>query len=77
MPFPNEDAYVGTVLNVAGVRPTYSARFVTHAGPWQTCNFLYLLVVHRVKATRQWEFQEMARRAMEECSSTDMAKDWV
>ncbi|XP_035223595.1 beta-1,3-galactosyltransferase 5-like [Stegodyphus dumicola] len=77
LPFPNEDAYVGTVLNVAGVRPTYSARFVTHAGPWQMCNFLYLFVVHHVKATRQWEFQEMAKRAMEECSSTDMAKDWV
>ncbi|KAF8777120.1 Beta-1 like protein [Argiope bruennichi] len=75
--FPNEDAFVGTVLNMAGVRPTYSARFVAHSAAWQMCNFLYLFVVHHVKPTRQFEFQKFASEAWEECSLSDMAHDWV
>ncbi|GBN71579.1 Beta-1,3-galactosyltransferase 4 [Araneus ventricosus] len=75
--FPNEDAFVGTVLNMAGIRPTYSARFVAHSAAWQMCNFLYLFVVHHVKPVRQFEFQKLADKAWEECSLTDMAHDWV
>ncbi|KAG8189421.1 hypothetical protein JTE90_020235 [Oedothorax gibbosus] len=69
--FPNEDAYVGAVLGYAGVRPTYSERFVTHSGTWQTCNFLYLFVIHRVSPVRQSEYREMAKKAFEECSNKD------
>lgn len=75
--FPNEDAFVGTVLNVAGVRPTYSARFAMHSGTWQTCNLLYLFVVHHVSPVRQSEYREMAKRAFGECSREDMSVDWV
>ncbi|CAL1284286.1 unnamed protein product [Larinioides sclopetarius] len=75
--FPNEDAFVGTVLNMAGIRPTYSARFVAHSAAWQMCNFLYLFVVHHVKPARQFEFQKLADKAWEECSLADMAHDWV
>lgn len=75
--FPNEDAYVGTVLHAAGVRPTYSARFITHSGPWQVCNYLYLFVIHGVKATRQKEHQDMANRAVDLCSMEHAIKDWV
>lgn len=75
--FPNEDAYVGTVLAHTGVRPTYSGRFVTHSGTWQTCNFLYLFVIHRVSPVRQSEFRGMAKKAFEECSRKDMSNDWV
>lgn len=75
--FPNEDAYVGTVLNAAGIRPTYSERFVTHPGPWQMCNFLYLFVVHKVKASRQEEYKGMANEALEKCSLDHIVKDWV
>ncbi|XP_054708136.1 beta-1,3-galactosyltransferase 5-like [Uloborus diversus] len=75
--FPNEDAYVGYVLNFARVRPTYSARFVTHNGPWQVCNFLYLFVVHHVKPSRQKEFQDMVDLARQKCPESDVARDWV
>lgn len=75
--FPNEDAFVGTVLNAAGVRPTYSERFVSHSGPWQTCNFLYLFVVHKVKPSRQNEYKDMANTAVERCSREHMVTDWV
>lgn len=75
--FPNEDAYVGAVLNAAGIRPTYSGRFVTQPGPWQTCNFLYLFVIHRVKASRQSEYVDIANKAVEQCSINNMVKDWV
>ncbi|GIY71496.1 beta-1,3-galactosyltransferase 4 [Caerostris darwini] len=76
-PFPNEDAYVGTVLYMVGVRPVYSARFVTHSETWQLCNFLYLFVIHHATPTRQFQFKDMAARAWKECSKEDMANDWV
>ncbi|GFW38474.1 beta-1,3-galactosyltransferase 1 [Trichonephila clavipes] len=75
-PFPNEDAFVGTVLHMAGVEPTFSARFVSHSDSWQKCNFLYVFVIHHVWLLRQFELDKMASEAWDECPRDQMVQSW-
>ncbi|CAN8009237.1 unnamed protein product, partial [Ixodes pacificus] len=48
-PFANEDAYVGSVLDKAGVVPQHSSRFSARTSSFWTCNLLYLVVIHDVQ----------------------------
>ncbi|KAL3205349.1 hypothetical protein MRX96_011245 [Rhipicephalus microplus] len=75
-PFANEDAYVGTVLSEAGVRPVQSYRFVSQpAGLW-TCNFLYVVVVHGVSADDHERFLSKVRNARDECRNVERDVGW-
>lgn len=64
-PFPNEDAFIGVLADDLGVRPVHSGRFTLSNSGWQLCNYLYLLVVHRVLPGQQTAMQ----------NSTLLAKD--
>ncbi|XP_023225803.1 beta-1,3-galactosyltransferase 1-like [Centruroides sculpturatus] len=69
-PFPNEDAFVGTVLRRRGVKPIHSSRFSISSGPWRVCNFLYIFVLHRIPAEYQRKMQALSDMALVECPFT-------
>ncbi|GFT04813.1 n-acetyllactosaminide beta-1,3-N-acetylglucosaminyltransferase 4 [Nephila pilipes] len=75
-PFPSEDVFVGTVLNMAGVKPTYSTRFVSHSDSRQKCNLLHLFVIRHVRPLHQFELHKMANDALDECPKEEVARRW-
>ncbi|KAL1429803.1 hypothetical protein MTO96_015667 [Rhipicephalus appendiculatus] len=75
-PFANEDAYVGTVLSEAGVRPVQSYRFVSQPSGLWTCNFLYVVVVHGVSPDDHDKFLSKVRAAREECRDVERDIGW-
>ncbi|KAH7972502.1 hypothetical protein HPB52_012728 [Rhipicephalus sanguineus] len=75
-PFANEDAYVGTVLSEAGVRPVQSYRFVSQPSGLWTCNFLYVVVVHGVSPEDHDKFLAKVRTARGECRDVERDIGW-
>lgn len=75
-PFANEDAYVGTVLSIAGVRPVQSYRFVSQPSGLWTCNFLYVVVVHGVSHGDHIKFLEKVQSAREGCRDVERDVGW-
>lgn len=52
-PIPNEDAYIGILAHEAGVRPFHSGRFTLNSMGWTLCNYLYLVLIHKVLPDHQ------------------------
>ena len=75
-PFPNEDAYMGVLAESVGVTPLHSHRFTFVSSQWTLCNFLYLLVIHRVSLEEQRNYFSMANQAGEKCSDQPFYKTW-
>ena len=66
-PFPNEDAYVGMLVERAGLEPKASYRFVLTVFGWTTCNFLYLIVVHNIRPSQMSSLRDQVFKATEDC----------
>ncbi|XP_064463993.1 beta-1,3-galactosyltransferase 1-like [Ornithodoros turicata] len=75
-PFPNEDAYIGVVMNIASVTPVQSARFATRSPGLWICNFLYVVVVHGVSALEQGKFAEKVAVANQRCRGKFIDTEW-
>ncbi|XP_065307087.1 beta-1,3-galactosyltransferase 4-like [Dermacentor albipictus] len=75
-PFANEDAYVGTVLGEAGVRPVQSYRFVSQPSGLWTCNFLYVVVIHGVSHDDHRKLLDKVRAAREQCRDVERDVGW-
>lgn len=74
--FPVEDAYIGVVVKNLGIRPTDSARFTHYNIQWTVCNFLYLLVIHRVGASQQANLMKQVIEAPELCKELEFITSW-
>lgn len=64
---PNEDAYIGIVVNSLGVKPTSSFRFTLFSEGLRLCNYLYVLVVHRVQPEQQHMLHAGMMQAPQAC----------
>ena len=71
-PFPNEDAYIGVLVNSLGIEPFQSHRFTFSSEKRSICNFLYLLVVHNVDCQKQQQFYSMAQKALQICDEEEI-----
>lgn len=67
LPFANEDAYVGVLINDIGVRPVRSGRFTLTGSGLRTCNLVYLVVVHHISAEEQYTMMERNKEAQKTC----------
>ncbi|KAH3696321.1 beta-1,3-galactosyltransferase 5-like [Dreissena polymorpha] len=67
LPFANEDAYVGVLINNIGVRPVRSGRFTLTGSGLRTCNLVYLVVVHHISAEEQYTMMERSKKAQQTC----------
>ena len=76
-PFPNEDAYVGYMMEKAGVSAIHSYRFTLYSNKWSMCNMMFLIVMHDVKVDEQEVFQETANRAWTKCMGHPLIRDWA
>ncbi len=75
-PFPNEDAYVGVLVDQLGLEPVHSSRFTLYSDAWTTCNFRYLLVIHHVTVAQQRDMLRIAERARSECADQRFIREW-
>ncbi|CAI9739779.1 beta-1,3-galactosyltransferase 5-like [Octopus vulgaris] len=75
-PFPNEDAFVGMVLNFLGITPINSQRFTSLPSGWTICNFLYLLVIHNIAAASQKTLQNKTNLAPLMCKRQHFITTW-
>ncbi|KAK8787984.1 hypothetical protein V5799_022242 [Amblyomma americanum] len=75
-PFPNEDAYVGTVLREAGVRPVQSYRFVSQPSGLWACNFLYIVVIHGVSEDQHASLVAKVKDARQQCRDVERDVGW-
>lgn len=75
-PFPNEDAFVGMVLNFLGITPINSQRFTNLPSGWTICNFLYLLVIHNIAAASQKTLQNKTTLAPLMCKRQHFITTW-
>lgn len=75
-PFANEDAYVGSVLNEAGVEPQHSSRFSARTSSFWTCNLLYLVVIHGVQPAEQAGLVKRVQEAKQECRGLEVELGW-
>lgn len=75
-PFPNEDAYIGVLAESLGVSPIHSHRFTFVNTHWTMCNFLYLLVIHRISLKQQHELTKLADKAQVNCTKQRFFDAW-
>jgi hypothetical protein len=75
-PFPNEDAYVGVVMERVEVRPTLSGRFSLASSGLRPCNFQYLFVVHGVSPADQSSMYSKMMTSRTECTNQEEIVTW-
>lgn len=66
---PNEDAYVGILVQEVNISPTISARFQLSSSGWSLCNYIYLLVFHRIEPIQQKEVFTKTLQALQQCKN--------
>lgn len=75
-PIPNEDAYIGIVMNHLGVEPTFSGRFTLSSVGLRICNFMYIFVAHGVTPSMHQGMHSKMMAAQSECQSKDEVTQW-
>ena len=70
-PIPNEDAYVGIVIDSLGIKPTVSERFTVFSMGLRVCNFLYVFIVHSVEPERHSVLHRNMMNAPKQCKDKD------
>ncbi|KAK7100013.1 beta-1,3-galactosyltransferase 5-like [Littorina saxatilis] len=75
-PIPNEDAYIGIVMDRLGVQPTLSGRFTLSSTGLRVCNFKYIFVAHGVLAGVHQEMHNKMLAAQTECRKDDDVTSW-
>ncbi|XP_060077758.1 beta-1,3-galactosyltransferase 1-like [Ylistrum balloti] len=63
IPIPNEDAYIGILAQDIDVKPLQSGRFTLMSIGWTLCNYLYLVVIHKVLPDQQEDMLNNTIRA--------------
>lgn len=76
LPFPNEDAFIGVVMNAIGIHPVHTDRFALFSSQWRPCNLLYLMIIHRIKAREQKFLLHEAATALEKCPGHREVTTW-
>lgn len=67
---PNEDAFVGILAQEVNISPTFSARFQLTSSGWALCNYVYLLVMHRIEAELQKDVFYKTLKALQQCQDS-------
>ena len=75
-PIPNEDAYVGVVMDRLSVQPTLSGRFTLASAGLRLCNFVYIFVAHGVEPSMQQAMHNKMLTAQSACQHEEVATDW-
>ena len=71
-PIANEDAYIGVLAYRLNVEPVSTGRFTLSGSGLRLCNFLYVALVHHVKAEDQYTMFQKSIDARVQC---DLEKD--
>ncbi|XP_076462779.1 beta-1,3-galactosyltransferase 5-like [Babylonia areolata] len=75
-PIPNEDAYLGILMDRLGVPPKLSGRFTLSSNGLRVCNFLYVFVAHGVAPSLHEELCRKMLAAQTDCRSKEDSSDW-
>ena len=73
---PIEDAYMGLLAQELGVTPMSSARFTIEVNGWTTCNYKYLIVMHKVEHDAQAETLNKFNSAKSQCPNGQEILTW-
>ena len=77
-PIPNEDAYIGVLAYKLNVEPVRTGRFTLTSSGLRLCNFLYLVVIHHVKAEAQYTMFQKSLDARTQCDpDKDIPLGWT
>ena len=78
IPIPNEDAYVGVLADILSVQPSRTGRFTLTGSGLRLCNYMYLVLIHHIKAEDQYTMFEKALDAPLKCDKEgDGPKGWT
>lgn len=66
---PNEDAFIGILAQAVNISPSSSARFQLTSSGWSLCNYMYLVVFHRVEVHRQKDVFDKTLQALKTCKN--------
>ena len=75
-PIPNEDAYIGIVMDHLGVKPTLSGRFTLSSAGLRVCNYMYIFVAHGVTPGMHQDMHSRMMAAQSECQSKEEVTEW-
>ena len=75
-PIPNEDAYMGIVMDRLGVTPTLSARFTLSSVGLRVCNYMYIFVAHGVTPSMHQGMHSKMMAAQSECQGKEEVTEW-
>ncbi|XP_074641433.1 beta-1,3-galactosyltransferase 1-like [Tubulanus polymorphus] len=75
-PFPNEDAYIGVIINRLGIEPVMSYRFTMYYFTWSDCNHRYMFCLHNVNTTEQKMLYRKSLNAHKYCPGVEPIKTW-
>lgn len=66
---PNEDAFIGILAQAVNIVPSSSARFQLTSTGWSLCNYMYLVVFHRVEFDQQKHVFDKTLEALKTCKN--------
>ncbi|KAK7483466.1 hypothetical protein BaRGS_00025265 [Batillaria attramentaria] len=75
-PIPNEDAYIGILLDRLGIQPTVSGRFILSSAGLRLCNYMYMFVVHGVELKMHKDMHKKMLTSQIQCKEEDEVADW-
>ncbi|XP_033117100.1 beta-1,3-galactosyltransferase 1-like [Anneissia japonica] len=75
-PFPVEDAYTGVIAEYLGIPLIDSGRFTLFNANWNTCNYRYLFVIHRVSPEQQFVCQNHSIESEVKCADQKEITRW-
>lgn len=75
-PIPNEDAYIGILMDRLRVQPTVSGRFALSSSGLRLCNYMYIFVVHDVQPHVHTDMHKKALLSQVHCKDEDETTDW-
>lgn len=75
-PIPNEDAYIGILLDRLGIQPTVSGRFILSSNGLRLCNYRYMFVVHDVLPGMHKDMHNKMLTSQTQCKEGADARDW-
>lgn len=77
-PIPNEDAYIGVLADRLSVEPFRTGRFTLTGSGLRLCNFVYLVVIHRISSQEQYSMFQKALDAPLKCDpKNDVPLGWT
>ena len=75
-PIPNEDAYIGIVMDHLGIQPTLSGRFTLSSVGLRLCNYLYIFVAHGIVPSMHQAMYKKMIAAQTDCKDEEDINAW-